>query len=159
MEGLVNEDEIRLIFRFGDFDEAGGKVEDDHPCQAQVSVSRMDGGLFLVNEPTSLSPFGPHGPFLGLATIFRAKPLEGGAYRFAGIVEEPKRWTWTLPVSQPPSDDDVMTALEQLSSKGCLWEWCAGNLTIQRLADSAGSTLDDTNALIEVLKRAVSRSS
>ena len=130
-------EEIDLVFRFTDLDEPRDETDnpddDDDPCTGRLTVTRIGEDWFQVYEPVSLTPFGPFGPFLGLGTRIRAKKMPGGAYRLASIQEGPKVWTWRF---HSPEDslmkDDVKAALEDLSEKGCRWEFCAGNFTIQR---------------------------
>lgn len=124
-----------LVFRFEDFagpEEQTEDWEDDEPCDSPVMVTRLGEDRFHVCDPTSLTPFGPLGPFLSAGTKIRVKKMDGGSYRLVEIVERPPVWTWRFPSWQWQTlEEDVKASVDALSEKG-QWEWCAGNFTIQR---------------------------
>jgi hypothetical protein len=96
-------------------------------------VIRLGDDRFQVCDPTSLTPFGPLGPFLSAGTKIRVKKMDGGSYRLVEIAERPPMWTWRIPSRQWHTlEADVKASVDALSEKGCQWEWCAGNFMIQK---------------------------
>ena len=130
-------EEIQLVFRFEDFagpEEETDEFEDDEPCDSPVMVICLGGDRFQVCDPTSLIPFGPFGPFLSAGTKIRVKKMEAGSYRLVEIAERPQVWTWRFASRQWHTlEGDVKASVDALSEKGCRWEWCAGNFTIQKI--------------------------
>lgn len=160
-------EQIDLRFRLGDFEdlpadpEAKPAAEKGPSCSAIVEVQSVGSNLFKVAGPVSLTPFGPFGPMLSFGTIIEAKPLRNGAYRYLRSREVPNIWTRVLSCVQPESiqTSEAATLLGRLSTVGCAWEYCAGNLTIQgRSLQLAREPTQEIEGLIaEIAEHVVSR--
>jgi hypothetical protein len=116
-------------------------AEESEPLQGhcEVTLEYIEGDLFRVPEPTSLTPFGPYGTILDLASVIEAAPESDGTRRYIRTVTAPPVWTRIVPnvALAALEDEAVSERLDRLQELGCGWEWCAANLTIQGLRDAA----------------------
>ena len=128
-------EQIELLCNLYDFEEGEQPDEDeedewDLTCPAEVV--RLGGNRFRVALPVSVTPFGPLGPMLNLGDVIEAVPTGDGSYRLQQVIRA-RQWSRTFSgVEQAAvSDPSIRRILDQLTSWGAAWEWCAANITVQ----------------------------
>jgi len=129
---------IELVYSYSDIsDLADEEVEGDEPVDDDagsmtIDAIPLDGGRFRVDDPVSLTFFGPHGPGMPMGTIFEAMHSEGRRYRYVKVIEKPEVWGRHRACPQSALENSrIREILDALRERGGRWEWCVGNLLVQ----------------------------
>jgi hypothetical protein len=111
--------------------------DDEYDLFVTASVVWVGPNEIAMAEPVSLTPFGSIGPTLKLGDVIEVVRLDDRTIGYVRLLKRGRIWSRTLhdPGKLALEDTSVQAILDQLIAAGSMWEWCAGNLTIQGLME------------------------
>jgi len=162
---------VNLIYNLADFedDESTGDEVEWEDCEIEIAATQLGDGLLRIDEPTSLSPFGPYAEMLNLVDLVQAEHVEGNLWRYRKTASTARIWTRSFAIGERGRNPDGWLAairrdrpaklIEQLQQLKACWEAAVGNLTIQGyLADHESEPSVAIQALIDELHQILGRS-
>jgi hypothetical protein len=107
--------------------------EDDYDCSFTANVVRVGPNRLRMAEPVSVTPFGPYGGQLNLGQVVECVPLDDGGFRIVRLVGSPHVWSKLLKgrMKEHLENGEVQAILTEFGDAEGVWEWTAGNLTLQ----------------------------
>jgi hypothetical protein len=130
------------------------KEEDECECSCGVTdgdVEPLGGNRFRVLAPVSLmAVFGPFSPRLSMGQIIEAEPVSTGVWRYVRTHFKPAVCSWGYRCERDVlNKPDILEDLQLLQELNCQWEWCAGNITVQKVSIEGEPLLSEVERIID----------